>query len=240
MLILCTPTIAEKPNFNIANLGYIPGYERYEFVGKGTSIDTLPVVIEYHAHRKRRPKARWDVSGSIKLKNTLVEEKYKILFKNLLITHCKRVQSFKRGTLKAVTDLDVNVETHDPDEFIIGTIPGLMYVLRTYPFESDVKEIRVRAPQQTKGHLNLKVRNKGKKKLDTKSFGTIEAYHLEVSLMVPVLGAVLPKLNYYFRDDRQKTLVQMKGFMPATGKKLNVELNDYTIKKKSTETQPGE
>ena len=231
-LALCTLTIAEKPNFGSANLGLIPDYERYEFEGKGSTIDTMPVIIEYHAYRKGTPAARWEVSGSIKLKKTLVEEKYEILFDNLCITHCKRVQSFDRGTLTTITHLDVDVETEGSDEFIIGTIPGLMYILRAYPFDSDIKEIKVRAPQQSKGHLNLKVQNKGKKRLDTKYFGTIRAYHLEVSLMVPLLGAVLPKLNYYFRDDRQKTLVAMKGFMPATGKKLNVELKKYQIKKK--------
>ena len=58
--------------------------------------------------------------------------------------------------------------------------------------------------------------------------------------MIPVLGAVLPKLNYYFRDDPQRTLIAMKGVMPATGGKLDVELKSYTTKrKKAAQNEEG-
>ncbi|MBD3320357.1 MAG: hypothetical protein GF350_04595 [Chitinivibrionales bacterium] len=218
-----------QPTFTIKNLSKIPSYERYELVGKGTTVNKIPVVIEYRAKKRGTPDARWEISGSMELPNTRIEEEYVILHTDLQIERYRRRQSFERGAVATKAELDVDVSSDDPDEFIIGTIPGLMYVLRTYPFHSDKKHFRVRTAQQTRDVLNFKVANKGKKKLDTKYFGTIEAFHLEVSLMVPVVGAIIPKLNYYFLDDPQKTLIAVEGIMPATGKRLDVELKSYAV-----------
>lgn len=218
--------------FSITNLSSIPAYERYVFDGRGSKVSHLPVVMEYRVRNAGREDAHWSVSASMKLRETLIEEEYEIRHANLLSNRFRRRQTFERGTSESMHMLDVDTRSDDPEEFIVGAIPALMYILRTFPFDSPKGELRVRSPQQEKGHLNLRVRNRGKTVFNTEHFGDVAAWHLEVSLMVPVVGGLLPRLNYYFRDDAQKTLIGMKGVLPATGQRLDVELHSYTTAEK--------
>ncbi|MBD3418592.1 MAG: hypothetical protein GF398_00595 [Chitinivibrionales bacterium] len=224
-------THATNATFHTANLDYIPAYEKYIFEGRGSTVKEMPVVIEYETAQTGNGKSKWLISGKMKFRETLIEEHYQINHRNLKITSFTRKQSFDRGEVNSTSTYEVDVSTNDPEEFIVGTIQGLMYILRTFPFESENKKVLVRAPQQQKGHLNLRIHNKGKKTISTRYFGAVEVHHLEVSLVFPLIGGILPKLNYYFRDDPQKTLVAMEGLLPATGKRLDVELTEYEMRR---------
>lgn len=215
---------AEKKNFSIKNLQNIPHHERYEFAGTSTKYNSVPVIIEY----SRPNDSIWETKGTMVIEDKKIDERYIIKTDNLLITEYWRDMYNPRGVTKNHATIDVDTETDDPEEFIISNIPGLLYLLRTYPFDEDIDKLMVRAPSQKKGHLNLKVKNKGLKTMNVPAFGETEIYHIEVSLVMPVVGTFLPKLNYYFRNDEQKTLVAMKGLMPGTGNKIDIQLKSYS------------
>ncbi|MBD3347158.1 MAG: hypothetical protein GF401_19055 [Chitinivibrionales bacterium] len=229
-LFIIVMAAAAQSSFKIENLDKLPSYERYEMVEKGSSSGNVPVVIEYRVKNRGKSNACWKVNGTIQLPGMLIEEEYEIVHDQLKIREFKRKQTTRRGTVDAKTKIDMDVYTSDPDEFIITAIPGIMYILRTFPFHSGKKMVRVRIPQQNKKISNFKVVNKGKKRLATKHYGTIEVYQLEVSIMMPVVGMIAPKLNFYFLNDPQKTLVAIEGTTLASGKDLNVELKSYTLK----------
>ena len=222
--------LGKTPNFSSKNLTIIPSYERYEFEGINSKGTEIPVVFEYKAVDINGKNPKWIIKGKLKLNKTLLNETYTVDLKNLYIAALKRSQKFDRGENKTTIEYDVDVSTKHKDEFIISTVQGLMYLLRTFPFESEVKEITVRAPQQEKGKLNFKVKNKGLKPFESKKFGTIDVYHLELSLKVPAIGGLIPKLNFYIRNDARKTLIALKGKMLMTNTELDVELVEYESK----------
>lgn len=219
---------ANSSNFSIDNMASVPVYESYIFEAVSTKYDEMPVKIEYF----RPNDSVWKTEASMVIGDKKIKERYNIRTDNLLITEYWRDMYNPRGVTRNHAVIDVDTHTDDPEEFIISSIPGLMYILRTYPFKNeDVDKLMVRAPGQEKGHLNLRVKNKGLEMIETPAFGTIETYHIEVSLVMPVVGAFLPKLHYYFRNDEQKTLVRMKGLMPGTGNNIDVTLRSYSTEK---------
>lgn len=227
LLLIVTASLfgAAKKNFSIDNLKTIPSYERYEFQATSTKYDDMPVIMEY----ERPNDSIWETRGSMVIEDKKIKERYLIRTKNLLITEYWRDLYNPRGSTKNHSIIDVDTETDDPEEFIISNIPGLLYILRTFPFDEEIDKLIVRAPSQKKGHLNLRVKNKGLKTMNIPAFGEVEIYHIEVSLMVPVVGGFIPKLNYYFRNDAQKTLVAMKGLMPGSGNKIDIQLKSYKM-----------
>ncbi len=231
ILLFTLPYVhGKRPNFSIENIKVLPRYEKYEFQGVNTNGKQLPVVFEYTTVDVGSKEARWLINGKMKLNKTQLDETYTVDLNKLHITNLDRLQKFDQGQNKTTVEYNVNTATMDETEFVISTVQGLMYLLRTYPFESKVKEITVRTPQQTKGKLNFKAKNKGKIKFNSKKFGSIDVYHLELSLIVPAVGALIPKLNFYIRNDSRKTLVALKGIMPGNSGKLNVELVNYQSK----------
>lgn len=235
ILVLLTGIISAKDNengartgFNVQNLNKIPSYERYVFSAEGTTFKEAPVVIEYTVKDNGKKNALWVIKGEMPINKTFIEEQYTVRLEDLNVLAYSRTQKFDRGTHKTSGKLAVNTHTGQPDEFIVSTLQAIMYLLRTYPLDSNLKEIYVRAPQQTKGKMNLKIKNKGLKKVKTVRYGEINAYNLEVSLVVPVVGAFLPNIDYYFLDDDVHTLVAMKGSFSMTGKNMEVQLVSYT------------
>lgn len=229
LLLLLTMTLfsfgAARNNLSAANLKTIPSYERYEFKGSSTKHDNLPVVIEYF-----KKDSLWETKGSMGIGNKKIDERYKINIRNLLITEYWRDLSYPRGVTKTHATIQADTQTDDPQEFIVSNISGLMYILRTYPFDRPVDKIMVRSPSQEKGHMNFMIKNRGMKKMNIPAFGECDVYNIEVSLVIPVVSGVLPKLNYYFRNDPQKTLVAMKGLMPGSGSKIDIVLKKYSSK----------
>lgn len=224
ILILIAVTVQAQPNLSYDNIRTVPVWERYEFQGSSTKHDRLPVVIEY----SRFGDSLWETKGTMTIGKNRIDERYRIRTDNLLITEYWRDLSYPRGVTKNHSRIVADTRTEDPAEFIVGTIPGLLYILRTYPFDKSVDKIMVRAPSQEKGHLNFQIKNRGLRRMNIPAFGEIEVYHLEVSLVIPVVSGVLPKLNYYFRNDAAKTLVAMKGLMPGTGSKIDIVLKKYS------------
>lgn len=222
-LLLSLPSFGQT--FSIKNLKEVPKEELYVLSATSTRYGILPVVIRYN-----NDGTTWSVTGRMKIKDKQIDEEYKIKLSNLLITDSKRVIKYKRGTVTNISILDVNIATTDPNEYLVSTIPALMYVLRTFPFEENSKSVNVRAPSQEKGRLNLRVKNKGLKNMKTKNWGELEVWHLEVSVKVPVIGGFLPELDIYFKNDPQKSLVRIKGMMPGTGNKVDIELTKYEKK----------
>lgn len=213
-----------KKNFSFSNLDSVPAFERYTFQASSTKYDEIPVTIEY----EQLPDSVWETRGSMVISDKKITERYLIDQRNLLITEYWRDVTFPRGTTKNHSQIDVDTETDDPEEFIISSIPALLYLLRTFPFDEEIDKIMVRAPSQQKGHLNLRIKNRGIRQKSIPAFGEIEVYHVEVSIVMPVVGAFLPKLDYYYRNDARKTLVGMKGLMPGTGNKIDIELKSYS------------
>jgi hypothetical protein len=211
-------------------LKVIPSYERYEFTGTNTNGKELPVVFEYRTIDRDGKEPKWIIKGRMKLNKTTLNETYTVKLNNLYISSLNRIQTFDRGENKTTMIYNVDVSTDDEKEFVISTVQGLMYLLRTYPFESDVRKIRVRAAQQEKGKFNFRVKNKGLQKFESKKFGTINVYHIELSLQVPAIGGLIPKLNFYIRNDPRKTLIALKGKMLMSNTDLDVELVNYESK----------
>jgi hypothetical protein len=229
LTIICLTLLSQgkESNFSILNMTKVPSYEKYVFAAVSTKYEDMPVVIEY----TRPNDSTWNTNASMKIGNKRVQERYVIKTDNLLITEYWRDLYNLRGVTKNHAVIDVNTHTDDPEEFIVSNIPGLMYILRTFPFtNSDVTKLLVRAPGQEKGHLNLRVKNRGVETIQTEALGDVETYHIEVSVVLPIVGGFLPKLNYYFRTDEQRTLVRMKGLMPGTGNKIDVVLQSYEMR----------
>lgn len=217
----------KNQGFSVKNLNKLPSYERYEFSASGSSIKEAPVILEYSVEKNGKESDIWTINGSMPLNETFIKEQYKVRLSDLNVTDYSRTQKFKRGKHTMSGKLEVNIYTGKPDEFIITTLQPIMYLLRTFPLQSDLKEIYVRLPQQKRGKMNLKVKNKGLKQIETEKYGTVKAYNIEVSLVVPVVGSFLPNIDYYFLDDDVHTLVAMKGVFSMTGKNMEVQLVDY-------------
>ena len=216
--------------FSIENLKKLPSYEKYEFRARGTSIKEAPVILKYEVKKNGQGIDIWSIKGSMPLNETFIKEQYHVRLSDLNVIEYSRIQKFKRGQHTMTGKLDVDTYTGKPDEFIITTIQPIMYILRTFPFKSVIKERFVRLPQQKKGKMNLRVKNKGLKKIETEKYGTVKAYNIEVSLIVPIVGAFLPNIDYYFLDDDVHTLVAMKGVFSMTGRNMEVHLVDYKSK----------
>ena len=220
----------KNQGFSIGNLKKLPSYEKYEFRAKGTSIKETPVILKYEVKRNGEDVDIWLINGSMPLNETFIKEQYMVRLNDLNVTEYSRTQKYKRGQHSMSGKLDVDTYTGKPDEFIITTLPPIMYLLRTFPFKSDIKEIFVRLPQQKKGKMNLRIKNRGLKKIETEKFGKIAVYNIEVSLVVPFVDAFLPNIDYYFLDDDVHTLVAMKGAFSMTGKSMEVHLVNYESK----------
>jgi hypothetical protein len=161
------------------------------------------------------------------INKTRIEEDYEIRLKDLNVLESKRKQYFDRGTSESLYRYKINNRSTKKNEFVISTLQGLMYILRTFPIDNTHREIIVRIAQQSNKKIGIKIKNRGLTKLNIPQRGEIPAYNIDVSLAVPIVGAFLPKVNYYFLDDEVHTLVAMKGAFSMTGKKLDVLLVNY-------------
>jgi hypothetical protein len=215
------------PSFSIKNLKYIPVYERYEFKAEGTDLKESHVIIEYRLKYENTDSAVWKIKGSMPINKTRIEEDYEIRLKDLNVLESKRKQYFDRGTSESLYRYKINNRSTKKNEFVISTLQGLMYILRTFPIDNTHREIIVRIAQQSNKKIGIKIKNRGLTKLNIPQRGEIPAYNIDVSLAVPIVGAFLPKVNYYFLDDEVHTLVAMKGAFSMTGKKLDVLLVNY-------------
>jgi len=219
-------------NFSAGNLQSIPLYEKYIFKGETKEESNMPIVFEYQVDTSNSDTLRWQVNGSMQLSRNTIAESYTIQIPSIYIESFNRKQSFKRGYNITTGEFHSDVTPESDNEFLIGTVQSVWYILRTFPFSIPEREIKIRAPQQKKNRMNFKVRNKGLISFETRYRGTVMAYHLELSLMVPVVGAFIPKLNFYFLNDDIKTLIAMKGHLPAGTGKMDVELVEYESSKK--------
>ncbi len=217
-------------NFSIKNLKSIPSYERYEFKAVGTEMKESPVVIEYTLINKGTDSASWLIKGSMPINQTMIEEEYVVRLKDLNVMSSTRRQTFQRGYATNNSTYSVSNKANTDGEFVISTIQGLMYIIRTYPLSGKQKEIIVRMAQSSNNKLGIKIKNKGKVKLNVPKFGPVKPYSVGVSLAVPFIGGILPNVTYYFLDDDVHTLAGMKGAFSMTGKKLNVLLVNYESK----------
>lgn len=226
ILILCACQ-AFSAGFSIKNLQEIPDYERLVFVGKNSEGKTFKAIIEYNTTNIKGEKM-WIIDGTMPLPNAHIEETYHVLHKNLLIDYYIRTQTFDRGkyTMTGVFE-DMDVYTGKDDDFIITTLQGLMYILRTFPFESNIGDISIRTAQQSENRMNFKVRNKGNKKIITPRYGEIDVYELELRLDIPFIGAFIPKIYFYFKNDKSKTLVSMKGNFGMMNQSMEFDLTEY-------------
>ncbi len=228
IVFLFTIAISENNNFSFKNLKDVPSYERYEFSGIKFSGKKMPIIFEYKLNYKDSSQPIWEIAGSMNLAKAEIDEKYKVRLSNLKIYELDRVQSFNGGKNISSFKYETTAPNNDDTEFIVSTIQGLIYLLRTFPFESKVDEISVRTPQQTKGKLNFNVKNKGLKTIETENYGLVQVHHLQLSLQVPFVGAIIPKLNFYFKDDKVKTLMALEGKMPIANEgEIDIQLKKY-------------
>ena len=216
-----------ESNFSVKNIRKILEFERYEFKAVGTELKESPVTIEYELININTDSASWKIRGKMPINKTMIEEEYIVRLRDLNVIEAKRKQSFSRGVAITYNEYQISNATDQSNEFVISTIQGLMYILRTFPINNKKNEIIVRMAQQSNKKLGIKIKNKGLVKLNIPKFGDIQAYSISVSLAVPVVGAFLPNVTYFFLDDDVHTLVAMKGAFSMTGKKLDVKLVNY-------------
>lgn len=214
-------------NFSISNISALPTYEKYTFKATGTTLEETTVEMEYRLINGGTDSVSWEVKGSMPINGLIIEEEYLLRHRDLKILKSKRVQTFDRGTSEVLSTYDVDTKINESNTFLISTFTGLMYMLRTFPFESSTKELRVRMAQQSNKKIAIKVTNKGLVKVKDSMYGDVQAYETQVALSVPFIGAFLPKIRYFFRNDDGHTLIAMEGAFGLTGKKMNVKLIDH-------------
>ncbi len=217
-------------NFSMENIKNVPKYEKYVFRATGTTLEATEVTIEYHLLNEGTDSLSWKVKGKMPINGIEIEEEYVIRHRDLKVLSSVRRQKFDRGVSEMISSWDVDTKINEDDVFLISTFQGIMYILRTFPFESNTKEIKVRMAQQTNDKIALKIKNKGLKAINTPKYGGVNAYETQVSLSIPLIGGFLPNINYFFRNDKNHTLVAMKGAFGMTGKKMDVKLVDHIIK----------
>lgn len=222
-------TIEAGNNFSISNVKSLPKYEKYVFRATGTTLETAEVTIEYKLINEGTDSLSWEVKGKMPINGIEIEEEYVIRHRDLKVLSSVRRQKFERGVSEMVSSWNVDTKINEDDVFLISTFQGIMYILRTFPFESNTNEIRVRMAQQTNDKIALKIKNKGLKPINTPKYGSVNAYETQVSLSIPLIGGFLPNINYFFRNDNNHTLVAMKGAFGMTGKKMDVKLVDHII-----------
>lgn len=229
MAVLMCQSAYGKTTFSISNIKSLPKYEKYVFKATGTTLEATTVTMEYSKINEGTDSLSWLVKGKMPINGIDIEEEYVIRHRDLKILSSVRRQKFKRGTSKMVSTWNVDTKVNEEDIFLISTFQGIMYILRTFPFESNTKEIRVRMAQQTNDKIALKIKNKGLKSVITPKYGEVKAYDTQVSLSIPIVGGFLPNINYFFRNDKSHTLVAMKGAFGMAGKKMSVKLVDHIV-----------
>lgn len=230
LVTLLLIALGTAKSFTVENLKSIPSYEKYTLKASIDDVEESSIEIEYQLMHRETDSAFWLVTGKMPLNGIEIEEEYKIGLKDLNVIESKRTQKYSRGTTVQNNIYSVNTKTNEEYVFLVSSFNSLMYILRTFPFEQEIPEIRVRLAQQTKKNFAVKVKNKGLKTIDNPVSGEIVAYEADVSLAVPVVGAFLPNIKYYFKNDAAHTLVAMKGAFNTTGKKVQIHLVDYEVR----------
>lgn len=228
IILIISMAFADKVNFSFENLKDVPVYERYEFSGINFAGKKMPIIFEYKLEENNDNEQYWTISGQMSLSKADIDEKYSVRLSDLKILTLDRIQSFNGGRNISSFKYETMAPDDDSTEFVVSTIQGLIYLLRTFPFESNIDEISIRTPLQSKGKLNFNVKNKGLKTINTRNYGSVQVHHLQLSLQVPVIGAVIPKLNFFFKDDEAKTLMALEGKMPIANEgEIDIELKNY-------------
>lgn len=227
--ILITNNTFGAANFSVRNIDKIPLYEKYVFKATGTTLEATTVTMEYRVINAGTQDQAWKVKGKMPINGIEIEEEYIIRHSDLKILSSVRRQKFSRGSSEMKSTYSVDTKTDEEDLFLISTFQGIMYILRTFPFKSDKKELKVRMAQQTNKKISLKIRNKGLKDISCPKYGKVKAFDTQVSLSIPLIGGFLPNINYFFKNDSSHTLVAMKGAFGMTGKKMNVKLVEHII-----------
>lgn len=222
-------TLLTAQNFSVRNLNSIPTYEKYLLKASVNDVEETSIEIEYRVVHKGTDSAYWHVKGQMPLNGIEIKEEYKIGLKDLNVFESTRTQTYKRGKTVQNNSYRVDTKTSEEGIFLVSSFNSLMYIIRSFPFDQNVSEIRVRLAQQTRKNFAVRVRNKGLKTVKNPIEGEIEAYEADVSLAVPVIGAFLPNIRYYFKNDDAHTLVAMKGAFGASGKKIQIHLVKHEI-----------
>lgn len=223
-------TLLSATNFTVGNLKSLPSYEKYLLKAVVNGVEQASIDIEYRVVNRDTDSAYWEVKGKMPINGIEIEEWYKIGLKDLNVIESKRTQKYKRGFTSQENSYNVDTKTDEPGIFLISSFNSLMYIIRTFPFESETKELRVRLAQQTRKNFSVKVRNRGETTIKNPTFGDIAVYEADISLAVPVIGAFLPNIKYYFKQDDAHTLVAMKGSFGGSGKKIQVNLVKHEVK----------
>lgn len=226
---LVVAVVLNAQTFSIKNLNTLPTYEKYLLKASVNDVGETSIAIEYRVVNRDTDSAYWHVKGEMPLNGIEIKEEYKIGLKDLNVLESKRTQTYKRGKTVQSNRYNVDTKTSEPGIFLVSSFNSLMYIIRSFPFENEVSEIRVRLAQQTRKNFAVKVRNKGLKKVKNPMQGEIEVYEADVSLAVPVIGAFLPNIKYYFKNDDAHTLVAMKGAFGASGKKIQIHLIKHEV-----------
>lgn len=226
-LVLCVLLSAQT--FTIQNLTFLPTYEKYTLKASVDDLKETSIEIEYRVINRGTDSAYWHVKGEMPLNGIEITEEYIISLKDLAVLRSKRTQSYKRGKTVQENNYSVDTKTGETGVFLVSSFNSLMYILRSFPFEQNISEIRVRLAQQSRQNISVKVRNKGLKSVDNPVFGEVEAYEADVSISVPVIGAFLPNIKYYFKKDGAHTLVAMKGAFSASGRKVQIHLVKHDV-----------
>lgn len=217
-------------NFSIENLHSLPTYEKYILKASIDEVEQAVIKLEYEVVNRGTDSAYWSVKGKMPLNGIEIEEEYKISLKDLSVWESKRTQKYSRGSTVQRNSYNVNTLTYEEGVFLVSSFNSLMYIIRTFPFETNKSEIRVRLAQQTRKNFAVKVRNKGTKSIKNPLYGDVDVYEADVSLAVPVVGAFLPNIRYYFKKDDAHTLVAMKGAFGASGKKVQINLVKHEVR----------
>jgi hypothetical protein len=190
------------------------------------------MVIEYTVQTDEPAKANsWLVRTTQTFPDSKTEANIVIRQSDLQPISYSTVRTYKEGSYTATFDYNNrSVKNDDPKLFFCANPETLIYILRTFPFSGEIKEISIRTFGSRDGGFNFTIKNNGLKRIKLKSFGDTDVYELELGINIPFFSAFIPKTYYYFKNDNQKTFVKFKGtFMPGT-QENEIELSEYSTK----------
>jgi hypothetical protein len=231
ILILVQVALAGQASFNIDNIT-IAKYEKYTLKGLNTDQKELSYVIEYNVKEDQQAKKKtWEISSTQMLGGSRTDSTVVIRLADLQPSYSKSVRTYDEGSYADTYELaNERIANDDPKVFFFANPQMLLYVLRTYPFASETKEISVRTFGSKAGGFNMTVKNNGVKKLKLKNGDACDAYELELGVDIAFWSAFIPKSYYYFKNDPQKTFIKFRGAIMPGSKEIEMELESYSVK----------
>lgn len=213
------------------NLSYIPSYELYQFknISEDSKDEDLKVIVKYRVKEDSDGVEFWHIKNQMLREDRNTVETFKIRLDDLCACEWASTQEFDRGTLTQESKIEnADIQTSEDNTFIASTSQMINYILRTFPFSQEADEVRIIPARQNSDRFKLYAKYKGKEILDIPLYGKVSTLHVELRVDVPVIGMFIPKINYYFLDNAQKTLVSIEGNISfEKDKNMDLRLTKY-------------